>query len=86
MRQFVRLGLEVTKTEFRSQIFKTPLENRKKKLLTEVRISCTTNETITRETTIEGKLMTVTTEEVETAVKKLGLVKQLDREIFRQNC
>jgi len=42
-----------------------------KKLLTEVRISYTTNETITRETTIEGKLITVTTEEVETAVKKL---------------
>jgi hypothetical protein len=42
-----------------------------KKLLTEDRISYTTNETITRETTIEGNKITVTTEEVETAVKKL---------------
>jgi hypothetical protein len=40
-------------------------------LLTEDRISYTTNETITRETTIEGNLITVTTEEVETAVKKI---------------
>jgi hypothetical protein len=42
-----------------------------KKLLTEDRISYTTNETITRGTTIEGNLITVTTEEVETAVKNL---------------
>ena len=41
-----------------------------KKLLTEDRISYTTNERITRETTIEGRLTTVTIEEVETAVKK----------------
>jgi hypothetical protein len=41
-----------------------------KKLLAEDRISYTTNETITRETTIEGNLITVTAEEVETAVKK----------------
>lgn len=33
-----------------------------KKLLTEDRISHTMNETITRETTIEGNLITVTTE------------------------
>ena len=43
-----------------------------KKLLTEDRIPCTMNETITKETTMEEKLITVTTEEVETAVKKLS--------------
>jgi hypothetical protein len=41
------------------------------RLLTEDRISYTTNEMITRETTLEGNLITVTTEEVEAAVKKL---------------
>jgi len=46
-----------------------------KKLLTEDRISYTTNGTITRETTVEGNLITVTTEEVETAVEKLKTVK-----------
>ena len=42
-----------------------------KKLLTEDRLSYTTNEMITRETTIEDNLITVTTEEGETAVKIL---------------
>jgi len=46
-----------------------------KKLLTEDRIPCTMNETITKETTMEEKLITVTTEEVETAVKKLKIGK-----------
>jgi hypothetical protein len=41
-----------------------------KKLLTEDRISYTTNATFTRETTIECNLITVTSEEMETAVKK----------------
>jgi len=41
-----------------------------KKLLTEDRTSFTTNEAITTETIIEGKSITVTTEEVGTAVKK----------------
>jgi len=42
-----------------------------KKLLKEDRTSFITNEAITTETTIEGKSITVTTEKVETAVKKL---------------
>ena len=42
-----------------------------KKLLAEDRIYFITNEMITKETTIEDKSITVTTEEVETAVKKL---------------
>ncbi len=41
------------------------------KLLTEERTSFPANETSTRETIIEDKSTTVTTEEVETAVKKL---------------
>ena len=70
-----------------------------KKLLTEDRISYTMNETITRETTIEGNLITVTTEEVETAVKKIKTGKAAGPGyilyyiyiyillyIFRQNC
>ena len=40
-------------------------------MLTEDRTSFPANETSTRETIIEGKSTVVTTEEVETAVKKL---------------
>ena len=46
-----------------------------KKLLAEDRTSFITNEIITKETTIEDKSITVTTGEVETAVKKLKIVK-----------
>jgi hypothetical protein len=46
-----------------------------KKLLAEDRTYFITNEMNTRETTIEDKSITVTTEEVETAVEKLKIVK-----------
>jgi len=46
-----------------------------KKLLAEDRTSFITNDAITRETTIEDKSITVTTEEVQTAVTKLKIGK-----------
>jgi len=46
-----------------------------KELLAEDRTSFITNETITGVTTIEEKSITVTTEEVETAVEKLKIGK-----------